>query len=104
MARSRVIHSILFAASVILVSGCATQPEGALLQKKFEREANNYMQYQHEGLTVYCKRGATKSLPPTDCITESALRLQVDNTQRTRNAVGRGGPQYVATVPGGSGT
>lgn len=103
MATNRIFGSVLLAASVLMVAACATQPEGSLLEMKFQRAAKQYDRvYQYEGQKVYCMRGATRSLPPTECITESALRLRVDNTQRTRNAVGRNGPQYVATVPGGN--
>jgi len=113
MASNRVFHSVLLAAGVLLMAACTSQPVSSpatasvptpLLEMKFQRAARHYdRQYEHEGQVVYCKRGATRSLPPTECITESALRLQVENTQKTRNGVGRGGPQYVATVPGGSG-
>lgn len=103
MARHSVLHSVLLAAGVLLVGACASQPQGALLEKQFQQTAKHYDKYQHEGQVVYCKRGATRSMPPTECITESALRLQVDNNQRSRNPVQRGGPPYVATVPGGSG-
>jgi hypothetical protein len=106
MATNSVFRSILLATGILLIGACSSQPkEGSLLEMKFQRAAKQYDQmYLYQGQTVYCMRGATRSLPPTECITEAALRLQVDNTQRSRNAVGRGGPQYVATVPGGSGT
>jgi hypothetical protein len=104
MASNRVFRSVLLGASVLAMAGCAAQPEGSLLEMKFERAARQYDRtYQYKGQTVYCMRGATRSLPPTECITESALRLQVDLNQRSRNPAARGGPQYVATVPGGSG-
>jgi len=113
MARNRVFRSVLLAAGVLLIAACASQPVSSparesvptpLLEMKFQRAAKQYdRQYQHEGQIVYCKRGATRSLPPTECITETALRLQVENYQTMRNSVVRGGPQYVATVPGGSG-
>ena len=103
MASNSVFRFVLVASSVLLMAACASQPDGALLEKKFQRTAKQYQKYQHEGRLVYCKRGATRSLPPTECIYESALRLQVENTQRSRNPVARGGPQYVGTVPGGSG-
>ena len=113
MARNHVFRSVLLAAGVLLIAACASQPVSSparesvptpLLEMKFQRAAKQYdRQYQHEGQIVYCKRGATRSLPPTECIYESALRLQVENYQKSRNSVGRGGPQYVATVPGGSG-
>jgi len=113
MARTRVFRSVLLATGVLLIAACASQPVSSpeaasvptpLLEMKFQRAVKQYdRKYQHEGQIVYCKRGATRSMPPTDCIYESALRLQVENFQRVRNGVTRGGPQYVATVPGGSG-
>lgn len=104
MAKTRVFRSVVLVPGVVLIAACASQPEGSLLETKFQRAAQQYDQkYQYQGQVVYCMRGATRSLPPTECITESALRLQVEDMQGSRNAVGRGGPQYVATVPGGSG-
>ncbi len=113
MARNRIFRSVLLAAGVLLIAACTSQPAASparasvptpLLEMKFQRAVKHYdRKYQHEGQIVYCKRGATRSLPPTECITESALRLQVENMQKSRNLVTRGGPQYVGTVPGGSG-
>jgi hypothetical protein len=95
------LRSVLLAAGVLSLAACATQPGSTpLLEKKFQREANHYMQYQHEGMVVYCKRGATRSLPPSECITETGLRARVESYERDRNPVMYGGPQYVATVPG----
>jgi hypothetical protein len=102
MARNQVFRSILLGSSVLLMAACATkQPEGSLLEKRFQQTAKHYQQYQYEGQVIYCKRGATRTLPPAECITEPALRLQVENGLRSRNPVVRGGPPYVATVPGG---
>jgi hypothetical protein len=55
---------------------------------------------------VYCQNEprAASLIPYKWCISESALRQRVENSRRDRNPVTRGGPQYVATVPGGSGT
>lgn len=106
MATLRVLRSALLFSGVLLLAACAThaQPDGALLEKKFQRAAKQYDRvYQYEGQKVYCNRGATRSLPPTDCITEAGLRKQVETFERDRNAVTRNGPQYVATVPGRSG-
>ena len=120
MASNRVFHSVLLAAGVLLIAACASQPASTpdsaavpdaatswantpLLEKKFQRAVKHYQAYQYEGQIIYCKRGATRSLPPTECITEAGLRKQVDTFERDRNAIARGGPQYVATVPGGSG-
>jgi hypothetical protein len=104
MARNLVFRSVLLAAGALLMGACASQPEGSLLETKFQRAAKQYDQtYQYQGQVVYCMRGATLSLPPTECITEAALRQQVEDMHMSRNLVTRGGPQYVGTVPGGSG-
>jgi hypothetical protein len=105
MATNHVFRSVLVAAGVLLMAGCATQPGYMSLQEKlFQREANNYdAQFLYEGQKVYCKRGATRSLPYRECVTETALRLRVENHHRDRNDVQRGSPQYVATVPGRTG-
>ncbi len=71
-----------------------------LLEKKFQRAAKHYEKFQHEGQTMYCQRTGTKSMPYT-CLTEAQLRQQVENFERSRNAVPRGGPPVVPTVPGG---
>ena len=104
MAKNSILNSLLLAAGVLILGACASQPAStSLLEKKFEREASNYLKFEHEGQAVYCKRGATRSML-RECITERGLRLQVEEMQRSRNPVTYGGPQYVATVPGGSGT
>jgi hypothetical protein len=105
MARNHVFRSILLAAGALFLAACATkQPEGTLLEKRFQQTAKHYQQYQYEGQIIYCKRGATRSLPPAECITEAGLRKRVEDYLTNRNPVQRGGPPYVATVPGGSGT
>jgi outer membrane biogenesis lipoprotein LolB len=109
MATNRVFRSVLLAAGVLLMAACASQPAsttGSLDEKYFQREANNYQKFQHEGQTVYCQNEsqAGSLIPYKWCISESALRQRVENFRRNRNSVTRGGPPYVATVPGGSGT
>ena len=103
MAGNRVFRTVLLTATVVLVGACASQPQESLLETQFQRTAKQYQKYQHEGQVVYCKRGATRSMPPRECIYESALRQQVADTQRSRNAVARGGIPHGGTVPGGSG-
>src|SRR5262245_45247440 len=113
MASNHVLRSVLLAAGVLLMAACASKPASApdtepdsamalaqdtspLIEKKFQRAVKYYDQkYQYEGQVVYCKRGATRSMPPTECITESALRRQLDDVQRTRNAVQ---PPFIGTV------
>jgi hypothetical protein len=102
MASKGVFRSILLATGVLLMAACATQPAGSLNQKYFEREANNYLKFRHEGQTVYCQNSpATASLiAHKQCITEAALRQRVENSRLSRNAVGPW-KASVATVPGG---
>jgi len=108
MARNRVFRSMLLASGVLLMAACASQPAsrtGSLDEQYFQREASNYLKFQHEGKTVYCQTEAQPAtLIPYDpnrrCISEAALRQAVENYRRDRNPVPRGGPPYVATVPG----
>ncbi len=107
MAINRVFRSLLLASGVLLMAACASQPAsttGTLDEKYFQREANNYLKFEHEGQTVYCQNDAQAGslIPYKWCITESALRQRVENSRRSRTSVARGG-SYVATVPGGSG-
>jgi outer membrane biogenesis lipoprotein LolB len=109
MARNRVFRSVLLASGVLLMAACASQPAsttGSLDEKYFQREANNYLKFEHEGQTLYCQndRQSASLIPYKWCISETALRQRVENDRRSRNPVTRGGPSYVATVPGGSGT
>ena len=109
MARNGVIRTVLLASGMLLIAACASQPAGSLDEKYFQKEASNYLKFQHEGQTVYCRTEANAaSLIPFDpnrrCISEAALRQAVQNYRRDRNPVQRGGPPYVAGVPGGSGT
>jgi outer membrane biogenesis lipoprotein LolB len=103
MATTRVIHSILLAAGVLLMTACASQPEGALLEKKFQQAAQHYQKFQHEGRTVYCKKEKvlTSAVPVTQCLSEAELRLRVENSERHRNAVGR--PLVAGAGQGGIG-
>jgi outer membrane biogenesis lipoprotein LolB len=109
MSTNRVFHTVLVAIGVLLMSACASQPAAttqSLDEKYFKREANNYLKFQHEGQTVYCQNdpNAGSLIPHKWCITEAALRQRVESSRLSRNPVSRGGPPYVATVPGGSGT
>jgi hypothetical protein len=101
MTSNRVIRSLLLATGVLLAGGCASRPEGSLLETKFQRAASTYdYALPYKGTTVFCNRGATRSLPLENCVTEAQLRAQVEDAHRSHRAVARGGPQYVATVPG----
>jgi hypothetical protein len=92
MARNRVFRSVLIVSGVLLIAACATQPRESLLERKFQQTAKHYQKFQHEGRTVYCR----KDLPPGEqCITEAALRRQVEHHERYRNAV-----SYTRSPPG----
>jgi hypothetical protein len=103
MSSNRVVHSLLLSAIALVLGACASQPEASLLDTKFERAAKHYQKFQHEGQVVYCKKEkpSFSNIPAVQCLTESTLRLQVEDMHNTRNPVTRGGPPYVATVPGG---
>ncbi len=105
MSFSRVFRTALLAASVLVMGACASSPEGSLDEKYFQREANNYLKFQHEGQTVYCQNDphAASLIPHKWCITEAALRQRIENSRVSRNAV-TPWRSTVSTVPGGSGT
>lgn len=106
MAGIRLIGHVLLAAGLAVMAGCASQPATSTVSlddKYFQREVRNYLKFEHEGQTVYCQnnRRIGSLLPYKQCITERALRHRVEEARLSRNAVVRGGPPYVATVPGG---
>jgi hypothetical protein len=108
MTNNHVFRSVLLASSVLLIAACASQPAGSLEEKYFQREASNYLKFQHEGQTVYCLTEASGATlipfnPDRRCISEAALRQAVENYRVSRNPVQRGGPQYVSTEPGRTG-
>lgn len=103
MATTHVFRSVLLASGVLLIAACASQPAGSLVEKKFQQETQAYQKFEKDGETIYCqKNGSLASrIPQGQCISESQLRLAVDNFERNRTGVQRGGPPYVATSPGG---
>ena len=48
-----------------------------------------HQKLQHEGRVIYCQNQATAAslVPYKGCITETALRLRVENARRARNSV-----------------
>jgi hypothetical protein len=112
MGTSQVFRSVLLASGVLLIAACASHPvsspasatvPGPLLEKKFEIAAAQYQKFQHEGQTMYCRKEkvVTSAVPVAQCLTEPQLRLQVENSERWRNPVQRGGPQVVSAGIGG---
>ena len=112
MARNQVFRSALLAAGVLLMAACASQPAAttdpvtapaanSLLEKKFQRAARHYEKFEYQGHAVYCKRGATRSLPYT-CVSEAQLRYEVASYESWRNPVQR--PVVAGTGQGGIGS
>jgi len=70
----------------------ATAPAPTTLrEKKFQQAAKQYQKVEKDGQTMYCKRGATRSLPHS-CLTEAQLRQVVENYELRRNEVPRSPP------------
>jgi hypothetical protein len=78
-----VFRSALLASGVLFLTACNTQLRTPLLERKFQQTAATYEKFQHEGKIVYCKKSAVPQ-----CITEAALRRQVEIYERNRNTVG----------------
>jgi hypothetical protein len=120
MAFERLMNSVLLAAAVSLVAACASSPTNApapsatpapvaapaseakpeadaatLAEKRFQEAARSYRKVEKDGKTMYCKKekpmGST--VPRTQCIAESQLRLEVEQMDelrdRMRNTGGR---------------
>jgi hypothetical protein len=105
-------RSVLLAAGALMVAACASHPASSpafardptpLLEEKFQISARQYEKFQHEGQTVYCRKEkvVTSAIPVVQCLTEPQLRMQVENSERWRNPVQRGGPQYYGSGIGG---
>ena len=92
MTSHRVVSSMLLAAGVFLMAGCASQPSArqSLDDRYFQREANKLLKFSFEGQTVYCQNDSTAGslIVHKRCISESALRQLVEDSRRMRNAVG----------------
>ena len=93
MSIHRVFRSILLGAGVAVLTACASQtngPNGTLDDKYFEREAQNYQKFEHEGQTVYCSTAETRGdaiipyIGHVRCISEPDLRLAVRDWRRDR--------------------
>ena len=67
-------------------AAAAEADTAAGLEKRFQEAARSYKVVQKDGKTMYCKRerliGST--IPTLQCITEAQLRIQVENTDETR--------------------
>ena len=59
----------------------------AALEKKFQDAARSYRAVQKDGKTMYCKKEKpiNSTIPRMQCISEAQLRLQVEQTEQTRD-------------------
>jgi hypothetical protein len=90
MSRNHVFRSVLLAAGVLLMVACASQPGSpTLLDKKFQRAAQQFQKVQHQGQTLYCKRDDPTGPSGWRCLTEAQLRQEVESFERWRNPVQR---------------
>ena len=87
----RILGSTMLAASALLIAACASQPAAttALDDRYFQREANNYLKFEHEGQVVYCQNNpqSTALIAYKRCVTEAGLRQMVETLRRSRNPV-----------------
>ena len=92
MTNHRLFSSVMLSMGSLLVGACASQhaaTNSSLDDRYFEREAQSYQKLQHEGRVIYCQNDprAATLVPYKGCITETALRLRVENARRSRNTV-----------------
>jgi outer membrane biogenesis lipoprotein LolB len=99
MAMKNVMRSTVLGVTLLLAAASASQAGSAdtaaadakltLVEKKFQQTVRHYQKYQHEGQVVYCRKEkvVTSAIPAMQCVTESALRLRVEESIRSRNAV-----------------
>jgi len=76
--------------AVPVTSAASDQARAAKLDEEyFQRVVRAYQKYQHDGQIVYCKKEKPigSSVATMQCITETALRAQVENARRARNPV-----------------
>jgi hypothetical protein len=78
------------AAPVAAAPTAEAKPEAdaaSQFEKKFQEAAKSYRAVQKDGQTMYCKKEKpiNSTIPRVQCITESQLRLQVEQMEQTRD-------------------
>jgi hypothetical protein len=88
MATQRIFRAGLIAGTVAALAACASQPapEGSLAEKQFQQAAQQYQKFERDGKTVYCRMAHSRIIPET-CLSDSELRAQVHDYQRSRSTV-----------------
>jgi len=81
-------------AAPVAAAAAAASPEAkpeadaaSLAEKKFQEAARSYRMVQKDGKTMYCKKEKpiNSTIPRMQCISESELRLQVEQMDELRD-------------------
>ena len=109
----KLIPSLILGIGVELLAACASQPASTpgspapapatspsapaaaakneaeaadLIEKRFQEAARSYKLVEKDGKTLYCKREKVlgSTIPTMQCLTESQLRLQVEQMEDLR--------------------
>jgi hypothetical protein len=94
------------AATAPAANAAAAESEAAsAMEKKFRDAARGYKVVERDGKTLYCKREKVlgSTIPTLQCLTETQLRNQVENTEELKRRMKRGGGPCVQTGGGCSG-
>jgi hypothetical protein len=64
-----------------------------LAEKKFQEAARSYRKVEKDGKTMYCKKEKpiNSTIPRMQCVTESQLRLEVEQMEETRDRMRNSG-------------
>ena len=112
MAFRKIVFTLGFAACATVLAACASQPAPSAaaapapapksapaaaaaqteadtaegLEKKFQEAARSYRKVEKNGETMYCKKEKpiNSTIPRMQCITESQLRLEVEQMDEMR--------------------
>jgi hypothetical protein len=85
----------------------ASEAEAATqLEKKFQEAARSYKVVEKNGKTMYCKKEKVigSTIPTLQCLSESQLRLQVEQMDQMRDRMRNTGGRCTAGVGCGAGS
>jgi hypothetical protein len=115
MAFDKLMGTVLLAAGISLVAACASSPAdvpapapapvaaaaeaipeadaATLAEKRFQEAAKSYRKVDKDGKTMYCKKEKpiNSTIPRMQCITESQLRLEVEQMDEMRDRMRNSG-------------
>jgi len=84
------------AAAPAAAASLESKPEAdaaTLAEKKFQEAARSYRMVQKDGKTMYCKKEKpiNSTIPRMQCVTESQLRLEVEQMDEMRDRMRNSG-------------